>query len=634
MSTKHYANIAVPHTRLHELTYEFEPDRLPELGPGACVQVRLRGKKVKGIVLATLAQSPVPRTLPVERLIEPRLIPEPLLHLLRWVNAYYFGRMGETLGLAVPRGLCGYGLRQTRQPPRADTGPPVSASDLSPASTLYPPGFAVYVHNSLAQREQAVAHFVAAELKRGAVILLTPESDLSGWARMLADCLGAKPVLYHGRERAAQRKRTWRELRAGEHQLVIGVRAAVFAPVTDLAGIVVLDEHATVFKEERRPRYHARDVAIARAKLDDCAVLLSDPTPSTETWLNLRTGQYLPAPALPEAKGDRRKADGERPNLPDTVVVDMRKHKDEVLSPFLRNELRDIHATGAQAVLYINRRGVSRHVSCHDCGVPLLCPECAVSLVLLADARLVCRYCGLSSTAPDTCPACGSSNFRLKAPGVDLAAREVARLLPEAGVATVLSESARESPPESGSVVVGTRALFGTAWPKRVKLVAALSADADLCLPDFRAGERTFQALFRLSRIAASLGARLVVQTRRPNDPAVECAVAGDPARFLDQELKQREELGFPPYRRLALIQLKAANPAGAIQHAEQLCRTLSRARGVEALGPLLTPPRPVTAQVLVKLPRDLRLDRVLSPRQLDAPGVKSRVDIDPLEFV
>jgi primosomal protein N' (replication factor Y) len=220
-----------------------------------------------------------------------------------------------------------------------------------------------------------------------------------------------------------------------------------------------------------------------------------------------------------------------------------------------------------------------------------------------------------------------------------MAAREVTRLLPDAKVVTVLTESVPHSsfivhrssfPP--GSVIVGTRALFGVVWPERVRVVAALSVDDDLCLPDFRARERTFQVLSGLSRRAAEHGATLVLQTRRPDDPAVQCAATGDVTRFLDQELKLREELEFPPYRRLVLIELSAASGSRAAKHGELLCRKLGRVQGVEAMGPVPVRGRANTVQVLVKVARNLRLDRLVTLKQLESDGVRAKVDVDPLE--
>ncbi len=668
-------------------------------GPGACVQVRLRGKKAKGLVLEVLARSPVPKTLPVEKLVEPKLVSGELLRLLRWVGAYYFGRMGEVLGLALPRGICGYGLRRTKpaKAPGSELTPASSVprpvvSDLHSSSFIFHPSFSVTVHTAPGSRDDIVAGFVAAALERGSVIVLLPEFEAGRMADALRSRLGIEPVLYHGDRKASERKSIWRKLRSSEYRLVLGVRSAVFAPVPDLAGLVVLDEHDKVFKEERHPRFNARDVAIARARLADCPVLLCDPTPSAETWLNLRTGQYQMAQSpnlksqgestksegesakseVESAKsqgesdkfqGERTKSKEESPEsqvespksdfaispfhsvisaaLPDTLVVDMRKHRGELLAPVLVNELKEAGAAGESSVLYINRRGLSRYVACGDCGSPLSCPDCAVSLVLFSGGDLCCRYCGKASAAPETCPACGGPDFRLKAPGIEMAAREVTRLLPDAKVVTVLNESVPRSSffvprssAEPGTVIVGTRALFGVPWPERVRVVAALSVDDDLCLPDFRARERTFQVLSELSRRAAAQGATLVLQTRRPDDPAVQYAAAGDVARFLDQELKLREELEFPPYRRLVLIELSARRGPGVAKHGEMLCRRLGRVQGVEAMGPVPVRGRADTVQVLVKVARNLRLDRIVTLRQLESDGVRARVDVDPLETV
>ena len=683
LSTKRYCNIAIPHTRLDELTYEFEPDRFPELAPGACVQVRLRGKKVRGLVLEVLARSPVPKTLPVEKLIEPRLLDEQLLHLLRWVGAYYFGRMGEVLGMALPRGICGYGLRRTKPATVIETRPSSfvprpAVSDLRPSSFVFPHSFSVYVQVGPDSLEDVVAGFITQGLERGTVILLMPESETDVWAGRFRSRFGIEPVLYHGDQKVSERKRVWRELHSAERRLIIGVRSAVFVPVPDLAGVIVLEEHDKVFKEERHPCFNARDVAIARARLTDCPALLCDSTPSAETWLNLRTGQYQilesrdakfqresrkakeestkiqgegPKSQVesPKSQAESPKSQAENPksdfvisplyldishDLPDTIVVDMRKHRDEVLAPALVNELKEALTAGESSLLYINRRGLSRYVACRDCGSPLVCPDCAVSLVLFSGGNLCCRYCGQTGVAPEACPTCGSPDFRLRSPGIEMAAREVSRLLPGVRVVTLLAESVQLAAPEPGAVIIGTRALLGAPWPERIGLVAALSVDADLCLPDFRARERTFQVLSALSRRAAQHRATLVLQTRRPEDAAVQCTATGDVARFLDQELKLREELEFPPYRRLALVELTARSGIAATQRGEWLCRKLERVQGVEALGPVPARGRANTVQVMVKVARNVRLDRLITLKQLEADGVRAKVDIDPLETV
>ncbi|MBN2465452.1 hypothetical protein JXD38_07495, partial [candidate division WOR-3 bacterium] len=160
---RRFCDVAVPHTRLDVLTYEFDPGRLPGLAPGSCVQVRLRGKRVKGLVIEVLGRSPVAKTLEVEKLVEAQLVPEQLLRLLRWVGAYYFGRMGEVLGLALPRGVCGYGIRRRAgaQGPGLAGHPSAAVRDLPRSSFAFGPFFTVYVHADEAAGDEAVTSFIA-----------------------------------------------------------------------------------------------------------------------------------------------------------------------------------------------------------------------------------------------------------------------------------------------------------------------------------------------------------------------------------------------------------------------------------------------------------------------------------------
>jgi primosomal protein N' (replication factor Y) len=614
-----YCNVAIAHTRLNELTYRFDPAALPGLGPGDCVRLRLRGKRVSGIVLEVLDRSPGRETLPVDHVAEERLLSPGLLKLLRWVGSYYFGRLGEVLSLALPSGICGYGLRREKAETPVAREAMRAPLPVQLESALAVRRFGVWVSCSETGDTELVAGFAGRLLEAGSVLLLSPELLTQEWADTLAARLGVEPVLVRADLGHAKRKRIWRELHSGERRLVIGVRSAVFAPVHDLAGILVMDEHDKVFKEERRPRYNARDVAIYRARLSGCPVLLCDRTPSVETWHNLATGRYT--------RLDRPRKPGPGP---DTFVVDMRKHRGAVLSPLLLAQVERAQGKGT-AVLCLNRKGLSRYVACSDCGSAFRCPDCRVATVLDGKGQLTCRYCGWSETAPELCPVCRGKDFKFRAPGIEMAAREVGRVLPDAQVRIVRSESGGQAGPEPASVLVGTRALLGIVWPEPVALVAALFIDDDLCLPDFRSSERVFHTLAALRYRALSAGARFLVQTRRPDEPAVRAAVEGDVQGFLDEELRLRRELEFPPFRRLALITLEGRLDA-VQRHAAGLCRRLGRTPGVEALGPI-----PVTGnrrawQLLVKLPRTTRLDRLVGQEQLETRGVKARVDVDPLE--
>jgi primosomal protein N' (replication factor Y) len=616
-----FCNVAVPHTRLGELTYAFNPADFAPV-PGDCVRVRLRGKKVKALVVEVLEKSPVAKTLPVDALVEPGLVDPGLLRLLRWVDSYYFGRMGETLGAALPRGICGYGLRRKPAPMPETPAATPSVAEAGRVLPAFPREFGVFVSTSRPSREEVVSAFCRQALERGSVVVMTPETDGARWAESLRSLVGCDPVFYHSEMKLSERKRAWRRLRSASRALVVGVRSAVFAPMPDTAGIVVLDEHDKVYKEERHPRFNGRDTAIARARMAGFPVLLCDDTPSTETWLNVTSGSYKAMPGTAPA----------RPDEPAALVVDMRKHRGDLLAPVVASELKEVAARGESAVLYLNRKGLSRYIACSDCGTALSCADCGVAMILVPGGRLVCRYCGRSTGAPDACPACAGPKFEYKAPGVEMVLREVSRLLPSATVRSVIGDDGEPVTCADGDIIVGTRAVLGIDWPARTRLVAAVSVDADLCLPDFRAGERTFQSLYELARRGSELRALVVFQTRRPDDPAVRSAADQDPAAFLDQELAVRKEAGFPPFRRLALIDLDARKPADAERAAERLAARLNSARGVEVLGPLPIPGRARAQRLLVKLDRNLRLDRLVSRKMIEQGGVDARVDVDPID--
>ncbi|UCG42897.1 MAG: primosomal protein N' [candidate division WOR-3 bacterium] len=614
-----FCDVIIPRTRLNELTYCFDPDKVGKLAPGDCVEVLLRGRPKKGVVLEVRDQSPVPQPLEVGRLVDPGMVGTQLLGLLRWVAGYYWSSMGEVLSLVMPRGICGY--RPRKQPGAEALMPAMTAGPAGELGHAALPGFRVVCSARGQGREDLVAGFVHEARKRGPVLVLLPDAALADWLPQLSGVLGSDVIEYHAGMSVTERKRAWLKIRQGGHWVVVGTRSAVFAPVEGLAGVVVVDGHKRVFKEERHPRFHARDVAVARARMAESPVLLCDPTPSAETWFNLDTGMYrwLEQPAKP----GRRSV---------SYVADMRRLGDELLSPRLVRELE--RAAGHVAVLYVNRRDLSRHVACSDCGTVLECANCGIPLVLTGGRLLRCGVCGETEPAPESCPECQGTDFKFRAPGVDMAAAEVERRFPGRNVVNVTKESVGVLPGEPGTVVVGTRALLSRPWPAATKVVAAVCFDYELILPDFRARERAFQVLFRLETLARRHGARMVVQTRRPDDPAVVSGLGLDTRGFMRQEMEARRELRFPPFRRLALLEFESRDPVKARNAAVKVARAVSRVQGADAVGPVELPGRHrgKVWRVLVRTGRRQRLDSVLQPGSLESRGVELRVDVDPLD--
>ena len=616
-----YCDVVVPDTPLDRLTYRFDEEELGALVPGDCVAVRLRGKKVKAVVVGIRETSPVKRTLPVERLVEKGLVDKELLELSEWVGRYYIASEGEALGHVLPRSIGGY---RPRKPVPVPSGPVGDCKDGPAVLEGVEPGrFGVHVSCRASDRLELVAGFLQRCRERGGVVLMLPEQELEEWAGGLRTKLGDGLVEYHAGLGPTEVKRAWQAIRKAERPVVVGVRSAVFAPVRSLGGMAVVDGHEKVFKEERFPRFHARDVAVVRARAAGCPVLLCDRTPSVETWSNLSAGRYTMLEE-PEARELRLGA----------RVVDMRKHRAQLFSPMLRRELERAVGEGL-ALLYVNRHGVSRYVVCRDCGHVIECETCGIAMVLDSSGMLTCGCCGSRRKAPEACPECSGAEFVYRAPGVDMVRREVERILPGVRVFTVTRTSRDEIPEERGAVCVGTRALMSHPWPGGTKLVGAVRLDYELAIPDFRARERTFQTVFEMERRCAVLGARFIVQTWQPDEEALVRGLEQDAAGFLDPELESRQGQRFPPWTRLATVEFRGHSLGLVRTRAERLARELRKVEGVEALGPA---PVGVAGseqvwRLLVRTGRGVRLDRVIDRSGLSSRGVSARVDVDPGEM-
>jgi primosomal protein N' (replication factor Y) len=377
----------------------------------------------------------------------------------------------------------------------------------------------------------------------------------------------------------------------------VGVRSAIFAPVQDLAVLVVDEEHEGSFKQDDGPAYHARDLAVVRGKLEDAVVILGSATPSLETLENARRGRYRTL-ALPARIDDRP--------LPTVELVDLRRLRrpgqslaPALLSPRLADALGETLAAGQQAILFLNRRGYETLVVCEACGEEARCTGCSVALTHHARRGvLLCHICGHVERMAPRCPACGGLRLGVGV-GTEQVEDAVRALLPEARVArldrdavsgagetaAVLARFARREV----DVLVGTQMVTkGHDFPG-VTLVGVVLADTALALPDFRAAERTFQLLTQVAGRAgrgADAG-RVLVQTFNPGTRAVACSVSHDYAAFAAHELAERRRLGWPPFSRLLAARVEGTE-AGARRAAEALAHAARPAlRGeVAMLGP------------------------------------------------
>jgi primosomal protein N' (replication factor Y) (superfamily II helicase) len=482
---------------------------------------------------------------------------------------------------------------------------------------------------------------------RGALVLvpeiaLTPQ--LAGRFRAR---FGAEVALLHSGLSDAERHAEWLRLRRAEARICVGVRSAVFAPVQDLAMVVVDEEHDGSFKQEEGPPYQARDLAVVRARGAGAVCLLGSATPSLESLENARRGRYRLL-SLPGRIDDRP--------LPRVELVDLARLRRTVptfglISPPLADALGETLALGQQAILFLNRRGFQTLVVCQACGLEARCPACAVSLTYhQRRGLLLCHYCGRAQRMTEDCPACGGPRLGLGV-GTEQVEAAVRKLLPGARVERLDRDAVTSSGAVAGllarfarreiDVLVGTQMVTkGHDFPG-VTLVGVVMADTALALPDFRAAERTFQLLTQVAGRAGrgAEGGRVLVQTWNPGSPAVACAATHDYARFAELELGVRREHGWPPFQRLLAVRIEGTE-AGARRAAEALA---AAARPVLGRGIAMLGPAPATLerlrgrsrwQLIFRGPDPASLRRVhraLQPLAQRPPGGAAvRFDVDP----
>ncbi|MFT3775059.1 MAG: primosomal protein N' [Minicystis sp.] len=448
---------------------------------------------------------------------------------------------------------------------------------------------------------------IAACLERGkGALVMVPEIALTPQlvSRFRAR-FGDDLAVIHSALVEADRHAMWTRLRRGEVRVAIGARSALFAPVPDLGLIIVDEEHDSSFKQEEGVRYHARDMALLRAHRAGAVVVLGSATPSLESVELVRKGK-LTELALP----DRAVSEA---TLPSVQIVDLRRNGagptgNKLISLPLHRAIEKTLAAGEQAILFLNRRGFAPSVVCDSCGTVETCQACSVALTYHRGrgAGMRCHYCDFHGPLPEKCNACGAPALALEGLGTERLEATVAEAFPGARVARLdrdVADGARAQAildrMRAGEidVLVGTQMVTkGHDLPK-VTLVGVVNADAALSLPDFRAAERGFQLLVQVAGRAGRRDrpGRVVIQTRTTDHPAIQLAATHDVRRFWDHELRDRHEVGYPPFSRLALLRIDALDEEAARAVAGKLA-ALARtspdalARRVEVLGPSAAP--------------------------------------------
>ena len=451
-------------------------------------------------------------------------------------------------------------------------------------------------------------------------------------------------AVFHSAMAAGERVREWHRARRGEADVVLGPRSAIFAPCPRL-GLVVLDEeHESTYKQEEHPRYHARDVAAERVRQTGGLLVLGSATPSLETAHEAREGR-IGWVRLPERVAGRP--------LAAVQVVDLRAELEagnrEMFSRVLAAAVDETLAAGDQVLLLLNRRGFAKSVVCRSCGYTARCPNCSVSLTWHRDdQRLSCHYCDYRREVPEHCPECGSARLRSFGVGTEQVLEAAGARWPRARIA----RADRDSLSRRGSherlfrafadreldMLVGTQLLAkGMDWP-HVTLVGIIAADLALSLPDFRVAERTYDLLTQAAGRAGRgvKRGRVVVQTYNPEHYSISAAAAQDFQPFYVQEVGFRQELGYPPFGHLLLVESSAASPEDARAPLDRLAAALRENEAITVRGPSPAPVEQVRTQhrchVLIRAGD--RAVLLAAAQQVTAAHGDLSLTIDPYNFL
>jgi primosomal protein N' (replication factor Y) len=496
-------------------------------------------------------------------------------------------------------------------------------------------------------------------LARGkTALILVPEIALTLWiGRQCRAWFGASfegVAVLHSALGDVERAREWWRVRNGQARVVVGTRSAVFAPLENLGLLIVDEEQENSYKQEETPRYHGRDVAIVRAKLENAVALLGSATPSLETYHHAVNGKYELL-TLAERVENR--------SLAAVELVDLRQefqqtHQASPISQVLHAGIDECLLFQTQVLILINRRGYSWSVLCRSCGASVQCANCSISMTYHKSRnRLECHYCGATQAVPKTCPKCGSKYVYFFGEGSEHLEERLRKEFPGARIARLDRDTARTKQQYQETlgafaggaldILVGTQMLAKGHDFQRVTLVGVISADSGLSLPDFRAAERTFQLLTQVAGRAGrgDLPGRVLIQTYYPEHYAIQDAVRQDYASFFERELHFRRMMAYPPFTSLANVIVRDTKLENVIRWSRQLSGYFSPqdGKGLRILGPASAPlarlKKENRFQFLLKSPKRTLLTKVLTGALAfcdahEIPQTAVLVDMDPLTLL
>ena len=626
---------------------------------GALVEAKLAGRSLIGVVWDVdkdAKEIALAKLKPVTRVMDdlPPLKRE-FRQWLDWVSEFTLAPKGAVLSLCglahagkVTRKAFSTQLFSIMLPTLTQSQSEVAAQLIDPETGKQKPVLLDGVTGS--GKTEVYFHAIANALaKNKQVLVLVPEISLTHqWLERFETTFGATPCVWHSRMTPAAKTRAWKAVLGSDAQVIVGARSALFLPFEKLGLIIIDEEHDPSYKQEDGVLYHARDMAVMRARFEKVPIILVSATPSLETLENVREGKYR-ALHLPERFGAA--------GLPTVRLIDMRVDTPErgaFISPLVRQAMLETLARGEQVLFFMNRRGYAPLLLCRACGHRFECSNCSAWLVVHGRSRLECHHCGHKEKLPDECPACKAEADKLApcGPGVERIAEEVRgyfvdaseqpRLAILSSDEAIAAETWNEIEQGKIDILVGTQMVAKGHHFPRLTLVVVVDADVGLDGADLRAGERTYQLLHQLGGRAGrgELAGTVLVQTFAPEHAVMKALVAHDRDRLMALEARERKMGGWPPFGQLAAILLDGVDEANVRAAGQMLARTAPDDKRIRVLGPAPAPLSKLRGQyryrLLVKASEGIHLQRTLRGWLKDQKfsGVRIKVDVNPYYFM
>lgn len=655
-----YATLIVTAPLKQFYTYSFDTETQAVV-PGVRVKITFANHSMTGFVTEVTMEKPEVgfEIKPIEKVIDKApLFGKQEVELAMWMEKFYLCSRGEALDCMIPNGR----RDSTLNTLDFDSDLTDSNINLSEEQThaieeiLSGRHQCCYLYGVTGSGKTEVFLRVAeAFIARGLqVIYLVPEITLTHQlARMVTTRFDQKVAILHSALTPAQRIKEWRRIRSNEVSLVIGARSAVFAPCENLGLIIIDEEHESSYKSDRSPRYHARQIAQRRLAMSHGTLLMGSATPSLESYQMAKTPDKLFMLRL------NHRVSGGR--LPTFQVVSLLGQKD-ILSQELISRINQTIDDHRQVILFLNRRGFNYSFHCNTCGFELKCPHCSVNLTYhKTQDAFVCHYCGYQTRRISSCPECHSLDVSYSGFGTEKVEDQVRSIFPRARIARLDTDTARIKGEISSviddfrdgkyDILLGTQMVAkGLNFP-RLSLVGIVLADSTLNIPDFRSAERTFSLLVQVGGRSGRYDSsgRVLIQTTKPEAPAIAYAVAGKTDEFYELELQNRRETAFPPFVRLVQIVFRGKNEEKVIStaqaYADVFAASIKKYRKpdelLEMLGPSECPIARIAQnhrhQILIRGTDPSRVhnltSKVLSAVK-PASGIYMEIDFDPLNLM